>query len=233
MANLVDLAIKQQLAILEDGSGNYILGRVRPEALPAEPEAAASAAARPDITPDEELVLARLFATGDTIRFGPVNQAHVGGAAEALRHHLRIRFEKIYLWANARYLIPGLLIALATVVRAGLTVEGAPRLLVLLLSPALLILGLISLATLSLAVAEARDAFSGPLHAPTARKQAAVMSALGLAVLIAEVVGLGVLGWATSATVVAILLAMVAVNYLFHILLKTPGANGPSVGGRH
>ena len=226
VANLVDLAIKQQLAILEDGSGNYILGRVRPEALPAEPEAAASAAARPDITPDEELVLARLFATGDTIRFGPVNQAHVGGAAEALRHHLRIRFEKIYLWANARYLIPGLLIALATVVRAGLTVEGAPRLLVLLLSPALLILGLISLATLSLAVAEARDAFSGPLHAPTARKQAAVMSALGLAVLIAEVVGLGVLGWATSPTVVAILLAMVAVNYLFHILLKTPARTG-------
>jgi hypothetical protein len=226
VTNLIDLAIKNHLAILEDGDGNYILGRLQPGAAPSESELASGAGPSPDITPDERLVLAKIFATGDTIPLGPINQGSIGGAAEALHHHLRLRFEKIYFRANARYLIAGLLIALATTVRAGLAVQGAPRLLVLLLSPALLIIGLLMLPIITLAVAGARHAFSGPIHAPTARKQALVLSAIGLALFLAEVAGLGVLGWTTSPTVVAIALAMVVVNYGFHLLLKTPARSG-------
>ena len=226
VTNLVDLAIKKQLAILEDGSGGYILGRLKPDASPTGSQPASNASPTPDIAPDEKLVLAKLFAAGDTIRLVPAHRALVGGAAEALHHHLRLRFEKIYFVANARYLIPGLLISLATVVRAGLTIQGAPRLLVLLLTPALLLLCLLCLAITILAIAEGRNALSDPVHAPTARKQALVTSAVVLACILGAVVGLGVLGWATSGAVVAILLVMVAANYLFHILLKTPGRSG-------
>jgi len=139
---------------------------------------------------------------------------------------LRLRFQRIHFRANARYLIAGLVITLATVVRAGLAVPGAPRLLVLLLSPVLVLVGLAMLPIISIAVAAARHAFSGPIHAPTARKQALVMSGIGLFLLLAEVSGLGALGWATSSTVVAIVLVMVAVNYVFHTLLKTPARSG-------
>ena len=226
VTNLIDLAIKKQVAILEDVSGGYILGRLRPDAPAAGSEPAADPSPTPDLAPDEKLVLAKLFSAGDTIRMVPAHRALVGGAAEALHHHLRVRFERIYFRANARYLIPGILISLATSVRAGLTIPGAPRLLVFLLTPALLIVGLLCLAILVLAAAEGRHALSHPLHGPTARKQALAMSAIAISLMIGEVVGLVALGWATSPAVVAILLVLVAINYLFHLLLKTPARSG-------
>ena len=51
----------------------------------------------------------------------------MGGSVEMLHHPLRCHMERIYFAANARYLIPGLLISLAAVVRCGFAnQEGQP-----------------------------------------------------------------------------------------------------------
>lgn len=221
VANLVDLAVKKQLAILEDGSGAYILGRLKLK--PQQPicgRFGSSEGPTPEITPDERLVLDKLFAAEDTIRFEPANHALVGDAIEGLHHHLRSKLEKVYLLTNGRYLIPGLLISLATVVRCGFSIQGGQRLVVLSAAIWLLLwsLGCLTLAVLT--IAAWRNALSDPHHAPTARKRAILMSAICLPFFIGEVAGLGVLAWAASPGVVVVLMLLVVINYLFHHLLK-------------
>ena len=52
------------------------------------------------------------------------------------------------------------------------------------------------------------------------------MSAICLPFFIGEVAGLGVMAWAASIGVVVVLMLLVAINYLFHILLKAPTRSG-------
>ena len=198
VANLVDLAVKKQLAILEDNSGAYILGRLKSSPRPNGAGHGAGERPAPEITPDEKLVLDRLFGAGDTIRLGPSHHALVGGAVEALHHHLRSSLEKVYFMTNGRYLIPGLLISLATVVRCGFSIQGAQKRLVLFLAIWLLPWSLGCLTLVVLAIAAWRNALSDPHHAPTARKRAIFMSAICLAFSIGEVAGLGMMAWAAS-----------------------------------
>jgi len=226
VANLVDLAVKKELAILEDRSGAYILGRLKSSPPPTGARHGSSEDLPPEITPDEKLVLDKLFAAGDTIRLGPAHHALIGGAVEALHHHLRSKLEKVYFMTNSRYLIPGLLISLATVVRCGFSVQGAQRLLTLFLTIGLLFWSLGCLTVAVLAVAAWRYALSDPHHAPTARKRAMVMSAICLPFFIGEAAGLGVMAWATSTEVFVVLMLLVAINYLFYHLLKAPRRSG-------
>src|SRR5208282_1102343 len=180
IANLVDLAVKKQLAILEEASGTYILGRLRSDSLPTGTGLGSGEGPAPKVSRDEKLVLDKLFAAGDTIPMVPVNHAIVGGAIEALHHHLRSSLEKVYFMTNCRYLIPGLLISLATVVRCGFSIQGGQRLLVLFLTIWLFPWGLGCLTVAFLAIAAWKYALSDPLHAPTARTRAMVMSAICL-----------------------------------------------------
>jgi len=226
VANLVDLAVKKQLAILEDSSGAYILGRLKSSPQSASGRIGSPDYPPPEITPDEELILAKLFAGADTIRLEPAHRALVGGALEALHDHLRSNREKVYFLTNARYLIPGLLISLATVVGSGFAIQGGQRLLVFFLAISLLLWSLGCLTLGGLALDAWRNALSDPYHAPTARKRAMVMSAICLLFFIAEAAGLGMMAWAASTEVVVVLMLLVAINCLFHILLKAPTRSG-------
>src|SRR5208337_569142 len=189
VANLVDLAVKKQLAILEDRSGGYILGRLKSSPQPTSAQIGSRDGPPPKITPDEKLLLEKLFAVADTIRLEPAHRALVGGALEALHHHLRSNREKVYFLTNARYLIPGLLISLATVVGSGFAIQGGQRLLVLFLAISLLLWSLGCLTLGGLAINAGRNALSDPHHAPTARKRAMVMSAICLPFFIGEAAG--------------------------------------------
>lgn len=232
VANLVDLAMKKQFAILEDLFGSYILGRVKSSPLPAGAWRGSGEVPQPDVTADEKLVLRKLFSGADTVRLEPAECARVGGSVEALHHHLRCRMEKVYLMANARYLIPGLLITLATVVRCGFAIQGVQRLPLLLVTIGLVPWSLGCLSLGGLAIATWRSAFFGPYHAPSARKQVVVMSAISLPFFIGEVVGLIVVAWAASMGVVAVMVLLVAINYLFHILLKMSARSGRALSNQ-
>ena len=152
VANLVDLAVKKQFAILEDLFGSYILGRVKSSPPPTGAQVGSSDGPVPEITADEKLVLEKLFSGGDTVRLEPAECALVGGSMEVLHHHLRCRLERVYFTANARYLIPGLLISLATVVRCGFAIQGVQKSLLLVVTIGLLpwSLGCLSLGELAI-----------------------------------------------------------------------------------
>lgn len=226
VVNLVSLAVKKQLAILEDASGAYILGRLKSNPPATGAKIGSIEGSAPDITPDEKLTLNGLFAGEDTVRLEPANHALVGGAVEALHQHLRSKLEKVYFLTNSRYLIPGLLISLATVVRCGFAIQGGLRLIVLFLAFWLLLWSLACLTLARLAIGAWRNVLSDPHHGPTARKQAIFMTVICLPFLIGEVAGLGAMAWAASTGVVVVLILLVVINYIFHILLKAPTQAG-------
>ncbi|MGO8789236.1 MAG: DUF2207 domain-containing protein [Terriglobia bacterium] len=226
VADLVDLAIKRQLAILRDATGGFILGRLKLYRQHAKTELSQNDQSPSEATPDEKVILDKLFAAGDTIALAPANRELIGGAMEALHQHLCFRLERVHLLTNSRYLIPGFLISVATVVRCGFSIQGASRLFVLFVSSGLVLWSLACLTMLSLTIAALKNALSAPYHGPNARNPAIPIGAISLAMLVVEVAGLDVMLGATSMGVVAILLLMAAINYLFHILLKAPTRSG-------
>jgi hypothetical protein len=232
VALLVDLAVKKKFAILEDLFGSYILGRVKSSPPSTGARVSSRDDPRSEITADEELVLQKLFSGGDTVRLEPAECALVGGSMEVLHHHLRCRMERIYFATNARYLIPGLLISLATVVRCGFAIQGVQRSLLFLATLGFLPWSVGCLSLVDLTIATCKNALFGPYHAPTARKQAVVLSAISLPFFIVEVAGLGVVAWAASIGVVAVMVILVAINYLFHILLKTSAPSGRALSNQ-
>ncbi|HTS69430.1 MAG TPA: DUF2207 domain-containing protein [Terriglobia bacterium] len=225
-ANLVDLAVKKELAILEDGTGSYILGRLRRVAPPAPARPGLHGEARPPITADEKLLLDKLFAVRETIRLEPANRALLGKTVAAFHYHLRWNLEKVYLMANGRYLVPGLLLALATAVRCAMSIQGGQVLLVLLVTFGILLWSLTFLTFSALAIATWRNALSGPQHGPAARRNALIMGAVCLLLLVGETAGLGTLAWAASMELMLIVAIMILLNYLFHGLLKAPSRSG-------
>ncbi len=229
VANLVDLAVKKRLAIQEDGSGVYTLTRL--EANPPPAGAAAPSRGRgvensPEITPDEKLLLDKLFAAGGTLRLERTNHARVGGAIEALHRALRSSLERVYFFKNSRYLIPGLLISFLTIVRCGFSIQGAQKPIALFITFWLLLWSLGCTALAYAVFASWRNALSDPHHKAAARTQALIISAFSIPFFIGELVGLVGLALAASPAVVLVLILLVLTNYLFHYLLKAPTRSG-------
>ena len=193
MVDFVDLAVKKQLAILEDATGSYILGRVKSRRR-ARINPGSNDDAPGEVTADEKLVLQKIFAAGDPIPLKPGNHARVGGAVEALHQHLRVKLETLYFLTTSRYIVPGLLISLAAVIRSGLAIQGVQRQILIPVAIAVLVWTLACLALGELAIGTWRNALTDPHYAPAAKKQAVMASAVCLVLVAGEVAGLGGIG---------------------------------------
>ena len=228
VVNLVDLAVKRQLAILEAVNGSYILGKVPPSAQSAAPDSVDDE----EISADEALVLRKLLASGEAIPLKPSNHAVIGGAVEALHQHLRFKLERIHLIANSRYLLPCLLISLATVIRSGLAIQGVQAVELITTATAVMLWGFACLVLAGCTIGTWQSALSDPQHASTARKQAIVITAICAAAFAGEVAGLWVLAWVASTGVTAFLLLLVAINFGLHLYLKHSDLSGRGLTDR-
>jgi len=148
-----------------------------------------------EISADEALVLRKLLASGEAIPLKPSNHAVIGGAVEALHQHLRFKLERIHLIANSRYLLPCLLISLATVIRSGLAIQGVQAVELITTATAVMLWGFACLVLAGCTIGTWQSALSDPQHASTARKQAIVITAICAAAFAGEVAGLWVLAW--------------------------------------
>lgn len=219
-ANLVDLAVKNRLSIQEHNAGSYTLVRLRVNRLMADD------GGRPEIAPDETLILKTLFADGATMALDPSQRAVVGRTIEALHEKLRFGLEKVYLTANAPYLIPGLVLSLLTVVWCGLTIQGERTLIAIVTTIGLLGWTMACAALTSAALTAWKNVFSDPHHATAARRIAVSTTLFALLGWAVEAVGWEVIVWAASTAVALILVILALTNYLFHYLLKSPRRTG-------
>jgi len=232
MVDLVDLAVKRRIAILEDSTGTYILGRLKASLQPTDTAPGRGGggwAPLPAITADQKLVVRKLFTARGTIRLERKNHALVGGALEALHHRLRSHLERGFFLRNTPYLIPGLLISLLCVLRCGFAVPGASQVITLTVTAGLLIWSLACAALAAAGLAAWRNVIFDPQHQAAAWKQALTSTVVAIPVFGGEIVGLGVLAWATSGTVALLLVLQVLISYTFHCLLKLSGRSGRSL----
>lgn len=224
VANLVDLAVKKRLAILENGAGEYILGRNKPGPSALSDSGNRRSPAPP--TADEKLILEKVFAISDTVGFERVYRKQLGATLEALRQRVRLRIGQIYFVANSGFAIPGLLISLAVVIRCGLSVQGAQENPLLVLSAVLLPWSLACISVGELAISAWRHAFLDSYHVPAARRQAVVISAIFISLLVGMIAGLWALESAASAIVVLFLAVFAVLNFLWLFLMKSPARSG-------
>lgn len=220
VVNLVDLAVKKQLAILEDAGGAYILGRVKSRRR-VQISLNEGDAQPGEVSADEKLVLEKVFAEGDPVALKPSHHRVIGGAVEGLHQHLRIKLEWMYFVATSRYVVPGLLISLAAVIRSGLVIQGVQA---EYLIPSALGISLWSVAFLAvgdIAFGAIKNGLADPYHASTAKKQAVVNGLVFLALFVGEIVGLGILAWTASLEVMFLFVILIAINYFFHWRLRS------------
>jgi hypothetical protein len=232
MVDLVDLAVKRRIAILEDSTSTYILGRLKASLQPIDtaPEPGGGGwAPPPAITADEKLVLHRLFTASGTISLERKNHSLVGGTLEALHGGLRSHLERVYFLKNSPYLIPGLLIAFLGVVWCGFAVPGASQVITLTLAAGLFIWSLACAALAAAAAAAWRNAIFDPQDHAAAWKHVLALTVLAILAFWVEIVGLRELAWATSGIVALLLVVQVLFGYTFHCLLKMSGRSGRSL----
>lgn len=151
----------------------------------------------------------------------PSHHRVIGGAVEGLHQHLRIKLEWMYFVATSRYVVPGLLISLAAVIRSGLVIQGVQA---EYLIPSALGISLWSVAFLAvgdIAFGAIKNGLADPYHASTAKKQAVVNGLVFLALFVGEIVGLGILAWTASLEVMFLFVILIAINYFFHWRLRS------------
>jgi uncharacterized membrane protein YgcG len=221
-ANIINLAVKRYLNI-QQGENGYLLTRLEGKGAARRISSSGSRAGiAEDLASDEKVVLDKLFGSSPTVRLDRLNHERIGKAIESLKQTLRNNLEIVYFFGNRPYLVPGLVISAVTIVVCALVVPGSRKFVAAFISLWLLIWSMAVTALVISALSSWKNALQGDHHKASARTQAISTSLFALPFLAGELFGLFMLGWATSIPVVLVLLVIVAINYLFHYLLKAP-----------
>jgi uncharacterized membrane protein YgcG len=210
-AALINMAVKKYLTIVEK-DGKYSLRRAKGDKFL--------------LAPEERKAAEKLLPGTEEIELKNTHHAQIGGAVEALKTALRLNLEKVYFLTNQWYLIPGLAFSVLVLGFVALAAPGEQKIVALFMIVWLSgwTAGVFFL--LSQVVQGWKNFLFGAGHKAAALGGAVFLSLFALPFLAGEVGGLVALAYATSAVVILILLAMIAVNYLFHHLLKAPTRAG-------
>ena len=206
-AAIINMAVKRYLTIV-DQDGEYAVRRAQGD--------------RSSLSVEERQVADKLLGGAEKIELKNTNHAKIGAAVEALKTALRMNQDKVYFLTNRRYLIPGLVFSVLVLAFVGLAAPGEQKFLALFMIVWLSGWSVGVFFLVSQALQAWKNALFGSGHKAASLGGAIFLSLFSLPFLGGEIAGLFALGYATSGTVLLILLAMVAINYLFHYLLKAP-----------
>ena len=209
-AAIVNIAVKGCLTI-EENEGDYSLSRTDAD------ETVLSAG--------EKRIVKKLFRGSNQITLDKGNHGKIKKAITALQNSLKLDFEKIHFQSNFKWLIPGAVISLFTLVAMVLTayeISGAFFMLIWL--------SIWTAACLALVVA-AIKAWQGALSSGSStgifKKSGAVgITLFALPFLGAECFGMWAFSTMTSPFAVMALLVVIFINFIFYHLIKAPTLYG-------
>jgi len=209
-AAVVDMAVKGAVQIQEDGS-DYTL--VRRDAAPA------------PLSRGEQLIAARLFSRGGSIKLENENHTRIKSAIDALKKNLKTELEKIYFITNSGYLAAGIGITLLGVGLVVLMARDKPQAFFGGLWLTIWTAGCYFLAVMAY---QRWRALSGGVGLGK------VLGALGtslfaLPFFLGEIFGAGLFAKAVSVPAVVTLAAMAFLDALFYHLLKAPTLSGRKI----
>ena len=208
---VINMAVKRYVT-LKESDGSYVVTRAK--------------AGDSVLTADEKAAASRLLGQATSIELKQVNHSWIAAAIEALKTRLRLNLEKVYFLTNQRYLIPGLIISVLIMLFVALSAPGEQKIVAGFMTVWLTGWSAGVFFLLSQVIRAWRDVLGGRGHKVAGTVAAAFLTLFSLPFLAGEIAGMVFLGYATSAAVVALLLCIALVNYLFHIFLKAPTRSG-------
>jgi len=227
---ILDMAVKNYLSIKENG-GVFTLkrGKADKQSLAAEENAAADklfrkAGKKKGKVPKEEADDDSNAAAEIKLQMG--NQAVLSDAIAAVKKSLHAAEDKIYFVTNRLYFIFGVLLSVAALVFMSVAQTGDLR---FILPFASVWLAGWSVAVFFLVRNAARlwkGVHGGGSVSKDLKKLARSNTPFAIPFVAAEIGVLTALGWFVSPVALSILVALVAINVLFHKLLKAPTSAG-------
>ncbi|HEY2235756.1 MAG TPA: DUF2207 domain-containing protein [Candidatus Angelobacter sp.] len=217
-AAIMGLAAKGYLTIEQDESKTYKLVR-RKDATDKDR----------NLSADEKNLARTLFEGGSPLVLKNENHTVLLGARKALETNLHATIEATSFRTNARYLWPGIVLSLLTIVMLLFLSKGSLMPVALFMSVWLTgwsfgVYALVS--SVIRAWKSVREA--GVLGAG----QAGFLTLFTIPFVAGECVGLGVLIWACGVAAFGIIAAIIGMNVLFHHLLKAPTLAGRALMDR-
>lgn len=210
-AAVVDMAVKKYLTI-EKHDDKYTLRRVGKgddKALAAE----------------EKVVAQTLLGDDDSIKLEQSNHSTIASALSQFKTTLQTAEENVYFFTHGKYMIPGILLTVATAgaVAATLALNDAA---VACFMAVWLTGWTIGVTALLFTVARL---WKGVISQPSTLPGAIFMSLFSLPFLGGEVMGIYMFTRSASPLLLVIVMALIALNVVFHYLLKAPTHAGRTV----
>ncbi len=212
-AAIVDMAVKGFLTI-SDNDGEYTLTKT------ADTQALLSAG--------EKRIARQLFGQGRQITLDKSRHRQIKKALTALKTSLKLDFEKLYFQRNAKWLIPGFVISLLTLVAVLFNARDIGGALFMLIWLSGWTVGCTAL------VVGAIGAWRNVLSARSTDGLLSKTGAVGMTLFALPFVGFEFFGlWAftsmTSSMATAALLIIIFINFIFYHLMKAPTLYGRRV----
>jgi uncharacterized membrane protein YgcG len=215
---IMGLAAKGYLTIEQDESKTYKLVRRK------------NATDKERSLSGDEMGLARtLFEDGSPLVLKNKNHELLSRARKALENNLHATLETTSFRTNTRYLWPGIIMSLLTIV-AVILMTGGPALPIALFMSVWLTGWSFGVYALLSSVIRAWK--SARTEGVLGVGQAGFLTLFSIPFVIGECLGLGMLIWASGFAATGLIAACIAINVLFHHLLKAPTLAGRALMDR-
>lgn len=206
-AALVGLAVKGLLRI-DFVNGYYTAHREK--------------AAATDLAPGEQAILKHMFASSNSITFKQDDHRRIKTVIDAHKEALKRNYEKMYFATNSSWMIPGILLSIATLVLAAMQLPQGEEAFAGMFMLVWLSGWSIGVVALLFGAWNAwRNAFAGGSFIA-----ALGITAFAIPFVAGEAFGIWALIHFTSPRMVAVLLGIIALNLVFYHLLKAPTLAG-------
>jgi uncharacterized membrane protein YgcG len=217
-AGIMGLAAKGYLTIEQDESKTYKLARKK-NATDKES----------NLSADEKSLVRTLFEDGSPLVLKNKNHELLARARKGVETNLHATMEKTDFVTNARYLWPGIILSVLTIVAVVLITGGS--LLPVALFMSVWLTGW-SFGVYMLVSSVIRAWKSVRTEGVLGAGQAGFLTLFSLPFIAGECVGLGMLIWACGLAASGIIAACIGINVLFHHLLKAPTLAGRALMDR-
>jgi uncharacterized membrane protein YgcG len=207
-AAIVSMAVKGCLVIDED-EGDYTLSKTDAD--------------ESVLSLGEKRISKKLFIGSNSISMDKGNHRKIKKAIDALKSFLKLEFEKNHFQRNSKWLIPGAVISLLTLVAMMSTVGQLMGAVFMLIWLSAWTAGCFALLVTVI------KAWQGALSSDSSTGGAVGITLFALPFLVAECIGMWVLSTMTSTFAVMALAVVIFINFIFYHLIKAPTLYGRKI----
>lgn len=209
---LIDMAVKGFVKIKEE-RGVYTVEKDRAEREKL-------------LSPEEDRIADVLLGSEESIELVNTHHAKIGEAVKAVKAQLQDRYDQSYFSTNSKYIIPGIILTIGTLILALLSRPTEKAAIAGFMTVWLSIWSIGVFFLVSQVVSGWRRASLRTISDVASTGNTGCMTIFAIPFIVGELFGIGFLVYSTSPLFVLMLLVLISMNILFYHLLKAPTVMG-------